>query len=286
MWITDFRQAHGLTLEELGRAIRYVGRKKDPELRVSDVLLENLETKPGYKTVPKLADLIAETCGATAAQRDELVLEQYRGTWKPKRRSPVKAALGAVARPMPPGKTAPPPTDGKAHPRKGATAERDARSHRVYGIDRQGNIVHRYTSVKNAFAMTGLLPSTIRKRCYGIVRGNEFRGMGFTFRYADLWDSLTEDQRRAEVALAAASLSERPEGNQQPVVAIDRNGSVWRFDSLRDASRMTGDSPPAISQHIHGERTRTVYSWRGFAYRRAGDWDAMTAKQRKEFLKK
>lgn len=276
MWITDFREKYGLTLEQLGAAIRRVGARKNPTARVSDILLENLETKRGYKTVPGLADLIAETCGATPAQRDELVLKQYRGTWKgtgkPKlaeRKPPTERPVAAAP--------APPPTAVKKK-------RSDGHNRQVIAIDRNGNIVHRYASLQNAWGLTGINTSTIRKRCYGDIKGDEFKIYGYTFRYADEWDSLTEDQRRAEVARAAASLSDRPDGNKQAVVVIDREGNVYRFDTLRDASMMTGDSPPAISQHIHGERTRTIFSWRGFAYRRAEDWDAMSEGAREELL--
>ena len=277
MWITDFREKYGLTLEQLGAAIRRVGAKKHPPARVSDILLENLETKRGYKTVPGLADLIAETCGATPAQRDELVLKQYRGTWKGTGKPKLAERRPAPMAPLPPQGGKKPAVKKKYH---------DGHNRQVLAIDRNGNVVHRYASLQNAWGLTGINPSTIRKRCYGDIKGDEFRIYGFTFRYADEWDSLTEDQRRAEVARAAASLSERPDGNKQAVVAIDREGNVYRFDTLRDASMMTGDSPPAISQHIHGERKRTIFSWRGFAYRRAEDWDAMSEAARQEFLKK
>ena len=84
MWLTDFREAHGLSVAQLGAVIRRAGARMDPPLRVSDVLLENLETRKGYRTVPKLANLIAEVCGATAKQRDALVLKKHRGKWAPK----------------------------------------------------------------------------------------------------------------------------------------------------------------------------------------------------------
>lgn len=83
MFITDFRRAHDLTVEELGFYIRQLGARQDPPLRVSDILLENLERKRDYVTVPVLANLIAEACRATPAQRDTIVLEKYRGTWTP-----------------------------------------------------------------------------------------------------------------------------------------------------------------------------------------------------------
>ena len=84
MWLTDFRAQHGLDLGTLGYCIRVEGLRRNPPLRVSDQLLYMLERLEGFRTVPKLADLIAEVCGATAGQRDALVLERYRGTWTPK----------------------------------------------------------------------------------------------------------------------------------------------------------------------------------------------------------
>lgn len=64
MWITEYREQYGLELEQLGTMIRRAGRRKDPELWVSDTLLYRLETDPNFRTVPKLADLIAEPFGA------------------------------------------------------------------------------------------------------------------------------------------------------------------------------------------------------------------------------
>ena len=68
------------------------------------------------------------------------------------------------------------------------------------------------------------------------------------------------------------------------MVVIDKRGHEWRFDTLKAAHELTGDSEPIISGFINDMKKRTVYSKRGFAYRRAEDWDRMTEDQRRNYL--
>jgi len=68
-------------------------------------------------------------------------------------------------------------------------------------IDRQGNVIARYDSVHAAARAQGREVSTIRRRCKGQGKWphGEFAAMGCSFRYADEWDRLTPEQRRAEL---------------------------------------------------------------------------------------
>ena len=181
MWLEDFRRAHGLTLEELGAYIRRLGRKKHPEITVSDILLERLEGEPKFRTVPAIADLIAEACGATAQQRDRLVLEKDRGTWKP------KPGRKPTPKPKAPVEEEPEPkNDGHHHP--------------VVAVDRAGFAVMRFVGVKNAAARCGVSHKMVYSRCLRQLGRDEFRALGFTFRYAEEWDRMTDAERRADVA--------------------------------------------------------------------------------------
>ena len=182
MWLEDFRRAHGLTLEELGAHIRRQGKKRHPPITVSDTLLERLEGEPKFRTVPAIADLIAEACGATAEQRDRLVLEKHRGTWKPK-----------------PGRK--PALKLKAPVEEEPEMENDGTSRPVVAVDRAGFVVFRFVSVKNAAARCGTSPHAVYERCLRRLVNNEFSKLGFTFRYAEEWDDMTEAQRRARLGL-------------------------------------------------------------------------------------
>ena len=269
MWITEFRQARGMTLEELGGVIRYYGKRRKPALRVSDTLLEWLEGVPGYRTVPALADLIAEVCGATPQQRDELVLEKYRGTWR-----------GTGTPLEPPAKQA-----RAARKRAVRLTWRGEPVKAVVAIDRGGNILARYPNVTNLSAHSGLHTTSIRRRCDGKTAGNEFLRYGLTYRYQDEWEKLTEEEKREELRKAATDESKaRNFAGGLPVVAVNRAGAVRRFESLALASAATGDGEPNISGIIRG-KTRRKYTWRGWMYVRADRWDAMTEAERREAVR-
>ena len=82
MWITRFREKHDFTELEFARALSDAGARMRPPVRVSEPLLHLLEVRRGAVTHPRIADLIATVCGATPAQRDMIVAEEHRGTWK------------------------------------------------------------------------------------------------------------------------------------------------------------------------------------------------------------
>lgn len=201
MWLTDYRAQYRLTLEQLGSMIRRVGRRKDPALWVSDLLIYRLETDPKFRTVPKLADLIAEVCGATAQQRDAMVLERYRGGWKPpRRRKAVKPVPyekpNAAAPPKGPRCSAKGLTHGPNNPFPGARA--------VVKIDRKGEVVARYASCNRAALQNSLREDQISSRCHRKGKSDEFRLTGFTFRFAEEWDGMTAEEQRADISRFAS----------------------------------------------------------------------------------
>ena len=306
MWLEDFRRAHGLTLEELGAYIRRLGRKKHPEITVSDILLERLEGEPKFRTVPAIADLIAEACGATAQQRDRLVLEKDRGTWKPKPgRKPAPKPKAAIVEEEPE-----PKNDGHHHP--------------VVAVDRAGFAVMRFAGVKNAAARCGVSHKMVYSRCLRQLGRDEFRALGFTFRYAEEWDGMTDTERRADVAgrrtgtssvsadalppvhgpagpvsletahSAVSRALDAPEGKaqetrhvhyQRGVVAVDREGhEVARWDMVKHAQLDTGVAQSTISKSIQGRRNAPYVRGVDLAFIDAEEWDDMTEAQRRARL--
>jgi len=234
MWITEYREEYGLELEQLGAMIRRAGRRKEPELWVSDTLLYRLETDPNFRTVPKLADLIAEACGATAKQRDALVLEKYRGTWKPTRAKPEierhpRAAPRPVQKPRPEQR----PMVIGARPIPGARE--------VVKLNRKGEEVARYRSCGYAGVMCGVSEKLVTARCHRRYRYDEFRTFGFTFRFAEEWEKMTEAQRQADLITNQGKTA--PKGGThgaQMVTVISRHGQVRDYDSIKDAAAACG----------------------------------------------
>ena len=313
MWLTEFREANGLSLEALGKAVRRAGAKLDPPVKVSDTLLERLEIEPKFRTVPKIADLIAEVCGATAEQRDALVLEHYKGTWKPKRKGTGTAgkktgtssvtASGCATFPRGEGLgTAEEATD--RHTR----AENSCRP--VVAVDRAGFALFRFASVHNAAARCGVTHKAVYPRCMRRLGRDEFALLGFTFRYADEWDAMTDAQRRADVQGQGTGAGERqaaPEGTEmtggakeaaapvvdrkwgkymRPVVAADVTGrEAGRWDSIKEACEATGVAQSTISKSIQGKRKGCRFvQGAGLAFVAAEAWDRMTEEERLEAL--
>ena len=322
MWIEDFRRAHGLTLEDLGAYIRRLGGKRHPPIKVSDTLLERLEGEPKFRTVPAIADLIAEACGATAQQRDRLVLEKDLGTWKP------RPGRKPTPKPKAPVEEEPEPkNDGHHHP--------------VVAVDRAGFAVMRFAGVKNAAARCGVSHKMVYSRCLRQLGRDEFRALGFTFRYAEEWDRMTDAERRADMAgrrtgetgettgtssapdgapvhgpagpvsletahSAVSRALDAPEGEglgetkgtgetkaqearhvhyQRGVVAVDRQGrEVARWDMVKHAHVDTGVAESTISKSIQGRRNAPYVRGVDLAFVAAEEWDDMTEAQRRARL--
>lgn len=241
MWLTEFREQWGLSIELLGTLIRRYAARRDPKLRVSDTLLERLETEANFRTVPKLADLIAQACGATAAQRDEMVLERFRGRpYQSKAKAgepPVIALLnqarGGSTRIGPP-KPAPEP-----HTRP------------VVMIDKDGNELLRYRSIVSAVEDTGICKEAILSRINRTKQMDEFEGYGASFRLAEEWDRMTEAQRKAD---ARRTIPPGPQGRGgarrfRAVTVIDlKGGQVSHYNSMNAAAEGTGFTAGTLSR--------------------------------------
>ena len=271
MWITDFRQQFGLELETLGYYIRQEGRKRNPPLRVSDELLYLLENFGNFRTVPKLADLIAEVCGATAEQRDQLVLEQYRGTWKP------KAGKGKGNDLFRHGFAVPPSHKGEG--KKGMTAA-EARRKPVVCVDRLGDVIKRYDSIENAAAMTGLSREAISDRVNRKITANEYQLCGLTFRFAEEWGAMDAEARKRD---AQRTMNGRSLGGMcraRPVTVITPKGEIKQFNSVLAAATATGQVPGSVASRVQLARPMRNGNLDGNMYMYREKWDAMTAEER------
>jgi len=256
MWLSDFRAQFGLELETLGYFIRKEGLKRHPPLRVSDELLYLLENFGNFRTVPKLADLIAEVCGATAEQRDALVLEKYRGTWKPKEGK-------AGPHPSFPGQCKhfrenPPSTQGYgyAHPKGKALGEGPYREQMdgraVVKVNRYATELARYRTGHDAAVQNCVTENQVTRRCHHRYQSDEFKLAGYTFRFAREWDAMTEAQRRADIArLNGVTTNRRGDGSARMVTVVDRAGNLWHYDSVAKAAEATG-----IPFHVMNKRLR------------------------------
>lgn len=233
MWITEFRAQYGLELEQLGTQIRKLGARKDPPMRVSDVLLYRLETDPKFRTVPKLADLIAEACGATAKQRDALVLPKYRGTWEPpKRRKPIVPKTPETEPEAEPATKARGLVHGPNNPFPGARP--------VVKVNRKGEVVARYMSCNRAAVQNGLREDQISSRCHRKGKSDEFRLMGFTFRFAAEWDAMGVDEKMEDLNRnAGVKLGRGGTHGAHMVTVVDRHMRAQTYESIRIAAEAT-----------------------------------------------
>lgn len=269
MWLSDFRKQFGLELETLGYYIRQEGQKRDPALRVSDELLYKLERLKGFRTVPKLADLIAEVCGATAEQRDQLVLEQYRGTWKPKAGHRAQATMAAPA-PSPYS-----PREG----RKGLTAA-EGRRKPVVCVDRLGDVLARYVSIENAAAETGLSRDAIADRVSRKITANEFQLCGTTFRFEEEWKAMGPQQRIKDAQRTLNGRSIVGMCRARPVTVITPKGQVLQYNSVLAAATATGQVPGSVATRCQMNRPMRNGNLGGNLYLYTDKWNAMSAEER------
>lgn len=272
VWITEFRARHGLELEALGGMIRRVGARMNPPLRVSDELLYRLESQKNFRTVPKLANLIAEVCGATAGQRDALVLKKYRGAWAPK----PGAAFAAPASEKP---KAPAPEKAPA-----ATLRRKA----VVCVDRAGNVLRSFPSIQAAAELMGVTKDGVALRVGRKAIDDEFKTWGVTFRLAEEWKAMGHEARLRD-------LRRTTEVKQKPVqhdgkrggarlkrgaTVITPDGNVLHFETIGEAARSTKASETAVYKRLAMETPIRNEYLHGNMYLYTSIWDLMSEEER------
>lgn len=186
----------GIDEVELAARVRAYGQlqREKPIGQVSRLLIEKLEHRVGNGfTHPHFADAIAAVCGATAKQRDMIVAERHRGTWRMTEAAQKRAERAkeiAV----------------KAHPWRALPAVRQvdgkpAVQHYVRAvvkINRDGDVLKRYFSVMDAAVFNYCSDESVRARCQMKVKQEWSRG-NVSYRYADQWDSMTPEEKKRSV---------------------------------------------------------------------------------------
>ena len=181
MWIEDYRKQYGLEVDDMARRVNLAGRKMVPPLEgtVTDTLIHILEISKVPRTHPRIADAIAMACKATPEQRDSIVAEKHRGTWKP---SDDDYNLDSV----PTTRTEPDYRFGTPRP--------------VVQIDNHGYIIRRFSSIRAATAYTGVSKDAITARCKH-ESANELARVSYTFRYADEWDKMSRVEKLKDLGV-------------------------------------------------------------------------------------
>ena len=144
----------------------------------SEYLIWILVNQNGGITHPEIANAIADYIGATAEERDSIVAMEHRGKWKPNTNR-------AFFEPDSSWQLVPRHGNGKS----------------VVVVDRVGEVIARYSSITTAASRMRVDNGLVSRRCnhIGSDLRDEFEPNSFTFRFADEWDVLTPEERRANV---------------------------------------------------------------------------------------
>lgn len=180
-WVKEYREKRGWSKKKLADMAE-----------CSEILIGIIEHPDGQGiTHPLIANRIAEICGATAKQRDELVHKIHHGTWQPSGKSQKR------------GKRKPVVT--------GQTLA-------VVKIDPNGNILARYASLAYAGKVNCIDDGKIAKYCRRQQKNkDEFKEFGgFTFRFAHEWDYMDKGEQLADIAPSIDVLRGRFERGEDP----------------------------------------------------------------------
>lgn len=145
--------------------------------KCSEHLLWMLANGHNVVTHPNIADRIADECRATSEQRDTLVAAKHHGTYKPS-----------------------PPSPTKAEEIREEISIQKNNCRPVVAVDVLGREVSRYISAEGAAHYLYCSSRSVWRRCQRRCIKDEFEPFGITFRYADEYDAMTPEQRRADVA--------------------------------------------------------------------------------------
>lgn len=138
----------------------------------SEQLVELLQSAHGAVTHPNIADRIADYIGVSPEERDEIVADKHNGTYIP-------------------GTSTPPPF---IEPYLSWNARY------IVVLNRYGTELCRYGSADKVSYHTGASSGCILTRCKReLTVVDEFDAHGITFRFADEWDAMTEEERIADL---------------------------------------------------------------------------------------
>lgn len=183
-WLKQFREGYrrkdggtGISRDEMAELVR------DRDTGCSAVLIGILEN--GGITHPGIARRIAKVTRASAEQFNSMVHKKYHGEYSPgKKRAYSDCAEGARPQPHTPGVTTP-------------------NARKVLCISRDGRILKIYDSMLQAAEKCGCSPGAAENRCYRrmVHTSDEFKLLGCTFRFADEWAEMTQQQRMKDIKL-------------------------------------------------------------------------------------
>jgi len=202
MWIRDFRERMGLELDELAKAVNMYRRFTKQRINgvVSDVLIHTLEVDDKAITHPVLANAIAVVCGATREERNSIVAEHNRcETWicpaDSETEKLIRRAIYTATGRLPEDE----PKRNEVSPQKLAA---QFKKRPVVKLNRMGNTLESYDSVLDAANLNGLSNKYVRNRCRRTIKDQRFMfagDRGYTFRYADEWDAMSQAERLADI---------------------------------------------------------------------------------------
>lgn len=199
-WIEKFRRENGISQEEMAKLVRKckIGKK---QVGCSGKLIDILEC--GGITAPGIAAMIVKVCGGTAEQFDSIVDEIWRGKWKPGMKADFYYKIAEephefVCAPKEPKKEKP-----KVEKPKEKKPHEDKRKS-VVQIGRDGIEIMRFASVSEAAEYANVSIGSVSQRCNRIIseKTDEFKMAKCTWRFAEDWDKMTENQRAEEMRFA------------------------------------------------------------------------------------
>ena len=219
-WIEKFRREYrrqdggtGISQEEMAKLVRKckIGKK---QVGCSWQLIDILEC--GGITAPGIAAMIVKVCGGTAEQFDSIVDEIWRGKWKPGMKADFYYKIAEephefVCAPKEPKKEKPkvekPKEPKKEKPKVEKPKEKKPHEDKcksVVQIGRDGIEIMRFASVNEAARHANVNISSVSQRCNRIIseKTDEFKMAKCTWRFAEDWDKMTENQRAEEMRFA------------------------------------------------------------------------------------
>lgn len=199
MWIDAYRERMGLSLEELARTVNKYRQFTKQTIfgYVSAKLIYLLEVDDKTVTQPVLADAIAAVCGATREQRNSILAKHnWSNTWA----CPDDSEMETIIRKAIYFATGRMPEVQKHDEHIAQKWAASFNKRGVVKLDRMGNTIESYDSVLAAANLNSLSTKWVRNRCRRAIKDRQIMfAKGFTFRYADDWDSMSQAERLADI---------------------------------------------------------------------------------------
>lgn len=224
MWITDYREREGLELYQLQQRVNsYIHKMSNPiEATISGELIHMLEVDKNAVTHPRIANAIAIMCDATPEQRDMIVADVHKSKWfgptenekewadeiriSCKKSESQQQELSNINIPIQQSQKS-----WEFTTNNNCDAQTTNHRKEVVKLDRTGNVVARYTSIKAAArSECHTSKDIILARCRRKIK-KEFNSKDieakhskgvpsyYTFRFAEEWDNMTREQQLMDI---------------------------------------------------------------------------------------